>query len=103
MKNEFLGFMVAHFTMRWAERDTMNGIIRSFASRRPPGIYKDDYITELLDYYHEPRSAKVITPETPAWKGLDTEEKEDDDPQDSHTSSKTFTIPVDLTLVQGSL
>lgn len=82
--------MVAHFTMRWAERDTMNGIIRSFASRRPPGIYKDDYITELLDYYHEPRSAKVITPETPSWKGLDTEEKEDDDPQDSHTSSETL-------------
>ena len=47
--------MVAHFTMRWAEKDTINGIIRTFAVRRPPGIYKNEYIQELLEYYHEPR------------------------------------------------
>jgi len=71
------GFMVAHYTMRWAERDTMNGILRKFAVRRPPGIYKDDYITELLDHYHELRTPELITPATPTWKGLSGEEKDD--------------------------
>lgn len=55
----------------------MNGILRTFAMRRPPGIYKDDYINELLESYHEKRSSKLITPAVPSWKGISEEEKED--------------------------
>ena len=69
--------MVAHYTMRWAERETMNRLLQTFAVRRPPGIYKDDYINELLDFYHEPRTPNLVTPDVPSWKGILDEEKED--------------------------
>lgn len=81
--------MVAHFTMRWAERDSINSILLKFASRRPPGIYKDDYINELIDFYHEPRSSKVVTPPEPEWKNnADHEEKEDESIQNQHPMRK---------------
>jgi len=99
-----LGFMLAHFIMRWAESDTMDGIIRSFAQRRPPGIYKDEYINELLQYYHEPRCQGLATPTVPEWKGIEDEEREDGQAT-SHRTSTCFSVYSfsDLFLKEGRL
>ncbi len=32
----------------------MRGALGLFTQHRPAGIYKDDYIRALYDYYHEP-------------------------------------------------
>ena len=42
--------------------------VRAFADCRAPGIYKDDYISTLFDYFHEKRPSSVATPERPPWK-----------------------------------
>ena len=43
-----------------------------FSEARRPGIYKDDYIQSLFEYFHEVRPEAgphaVETPMVPAWK-----------------------------------
>ena len=45
---------------------------RRFAEARKPGIYKDEYIQALFEYYHETRPEfgphAVLTPLEPRWK-----------------------------------
>uniref|UniRef100_A0A803KTR5 mRNA guanylyltransferase n=1 Tax=Chenopodium quinoa TaxID=63459 RepID=A0A803KTR5_CHEQI len=42
--------------------------IQTFAKSRPPGIYKEDYINALYDFYHETKPDLVVCPSTPEWK-----------------------------------
>lgn len=54
-----------------------------FAERRPPGIYKPDYIQALYDFYHEVPE-NMVCPSTPEWKrssdlDLNGEAAQDDD------------------------
>lgn len=54
-----------------------------FAERRPPGIYKPDYIQALYDFYHE-APENMVCPPTPEWKrssdlDLNGEAVQDDD------------------------
>ncbi|GJN21256.1 hypothetical protein PR202_gb08718 [Eleusine coracana subsp. coracana] len=56
--------------------------IHIFAERRPPGIYKRDYIEALYSFYHEAR--EITCPSTPEWKkpddlDLNGEVTQDDD------------------------
>lgn len=70
------GYMIVHFLMRIAFATgavvSVANAVKEFARRRPPGIYKDEYIQALFDYYHEERldfgPDATLTPLVPAWK-----------------------------------
>ncbi|KAF6156800.1 hypothetical protein GIB67_033269 [Kingdonia uniflora] len=61
------GFMIVHFLMR-SQPISVTRALQAFASARPPGIYKEDYIEALYEFYHEKRPDTVICPSTPDWK-----------------------------------
>ncbi|CAM0874827.1 unnamed protein product [Alopecurus aequalis] len=78
------GFMIIHYLMR-THISWVAEAINIFAKRRPPGIYKRDYIEALYSFYHEvPENMIVTCPSTPEWKSpfdldLNGEAKQDDD------------------------
>jgi mRNA-capping enzyme len=78
------GFMIIHYLMR-THISWVAEAINIFAQRRPPGIYKRDYIEALYSFYHEvPVNMIVACPSTPEWKNpfdldLNGEAKQDDD------------------------
>uniref|UniRef100_A0ACD5ZXK4 Uncharacterized protein n=1 Tax=Avena sativa TaxID=4498 RepID=A0ACD5ZXK4_AVESA len=78
------GFMIVHYLMR-THISWVAEAINIFAQRRPPGIYKRDYIEALYSFYHEvPENMIVTCPSTPEWKSpfdldLNGEAKQDDD------------------------
>ncbi|KAJ4958730.1 hypothetical protein NE237_025841 [Protea cynaroides] len=61
------GYMIIHFLMR-SQFISVTEAIERFASARPPGIYKQDYIDALYTFYHERKPETVICPPTPEWK-----------------------------------
>ncbi|XP_043711172.1 mRNA-capping enzyme-like isoform X3 [Telopea speciosissima] len=61
------GYMIVHFLMR-SQPISVTEAIQRFASARPPGIYKQDYIDALYTFYHERKPETVICPPTPEWK-----------------------------------
>ncbi|GMH34397.1 hypothetical protein BSKO_02231 [Bryopsis sp. KO-2023] len=90
------GFMLVSTMMRLVDNMTIASLINSFAKKRAPGIYKDDYIEELFSYYHEPRPESTKTPAVPDWKGVGDDEEEGEGSgsanaasrRDCHTSKK---------------
>ncbi|KAK1646473.1 hypothetical protein QYE76_064278 [Lolium multiflorum] len=78
------GFMIIHYLMR-THISWVAEAINIFAQRRPPGIYKRDYIEALYSFYHEVPANMIVTcPSTPEWKNpfdldLNGEAKQDDD------------------------
>ncbi|CAO2141401.1 unnamed protein product [Urochloa humidicola] len=78
------GFMIIHYLMR-THVSCVAEAINIFAQRRPPGIYKRDYIEALYSFYHEvPENMMIACPPTPEWKrpddlDLNGEAKQDDD------------------------
>ncbi|CAG9462652.1 unnamed protein product [Pedinophyceae sp. YPF-701] len=52
--------------------------LQIFSQKRFPGIYKDQYVSDLFDYFHEDRPEFVRTPDLPQWKasarGVDDED-----------------------------
>ncbi|KAJ4762245.1 mRNA-capping enzyme [Rhynchospora pubera] len=60
------GFMIVHFLMR-SQVFSVTQALNIFAERRPPGIYKPDYIQALYDFYHEVPE-NMVCPPTPEWK-----------------------------------
>jgi mRNA-capping enzyme len=78
------GFMIIHYLMR-THVSCVAEAINIFAQRRPPGIYKRDYIEALYSFYHEvPENMMITCPSTPEWKrpddlDLNGEAKQDDD------------------------
>ncbi|WVZ53057.1 hypothetical protein U9M48_004047 [Paspalum notatum var. saurae] len=78
------GFMIIHYLMR-THVSCVAEAINIFAQRRPPGIYKRDYIEALYSFYHEvPENTMIACPPTPEWKrpddlDLNGEAKQDDD------------------------
>ncbi|KAG8051245.1 hypothetical protein GUJ93_ZPchr0009g649 [Zizania palustris] len=76
------GFMIVHYLMR-TQLSNVTEALNIFAQRRPPGIYKNDYIQALYSFYHE-IPEHMICPPTPEWKrssdlDLNGEAKQDDD------------------------
>ncbi|CAD6252202.1 unnamed protein product [Miscanthus lutarioriparius] len=82
------GFMIIHYLMR-THISCVAEAINIFAQRRPPGIYKRDYIEALYSFYHEvPENMMIACPPTPEWKrpddlDLNGEAKQDDDDDDN--------------------
>ncbi|XP_006662831.1 mRNA-capping enzyme-like [Oryza brachyantha] len=77
------GFMIIHYLMR-TQVSCVAEAINMFAKRRPPGIYKRDYIEALYSFYHEVPEHTITCPSTPEWKrssdlDLNGEAKQDDD------------------------
>ncbi|KAF8781307.1 hypothetical protein HU200_000568 [Digitaria exilis] len=77
------GFMIIHYLMR-THVSCVAEAINIFAQRRPPGIYKRDYIEALYSFYHEVPENMIACPPTPEWKrpddlDLNGEAKQDDD------------------------
>ncbi|CAL4968949.1 unnamed protein product [Urochloa decumbens] len=65
------GFMIVHYLMR-THVSCIAEAINLFAQRRPPGIYKRDYIQALYSFYHEvPENIMMSCPLTPEWKKPD--------------------------------
>lgn len=42
--------------------------IDKFARARHPGIYKQDYIDALYNFFHERKPEFLVCPQTPEWK-----------------------------------
>uniref|UniRef100_A0A5B6Z318 mRNA guanylyltransferase n=1 Tax=Davidia involucrata TaxID=16924 RepID=A0A5B6Z318_DAVIN len=61
------GYMIAHFLIR-SESISVTEAIDKFARARHPGIYKQDYIDALYNFYHERKPEIVVCPRTPEWK-----------------------------------
>ncbi|XP_010256688.1 PREDICTED: mRNA-capping enzyme [Nelumbo nucifera] len=61
------GYMIIHFLMR-SQPISVTEAIHMFATARPPGIYKPDYIDALYKFYHEKKPESVTCPSTPEWK-----------------------------------
>uniref|UniRef100_A0A0A9D374 GSVIVT01034015001 n=1 Tax=Arundo donax TaxID=35708 RepID=A0A0A9D374_ARUDO len=65
------GFMIIHYLMR-RHVSCVAEALNIFSQRRPPGIYKRDYIEALYSFYHEFRENMMVTcPSTPKWKRPD--------------------------------
>ncbi|XP_021774796.1 mRNA-capping enzyme-like [Chenopodium quinoa] len=62
------GYMIVHYLMRTQQASSVTEAIQTFAKSRPPGIYKEDYINALYDFYHETKPDLAVCPSTPEWK-----------------------------------
>lgn len=49
------GYVLASLMLRMDPRLNVADAVTTFAKLRPPGIYKEDYVQSLFDYYHERR------------------------------------------------
>jgi len=67
------GYVLASIMLRITMSLRVKDAVLNFARVRPPGIYKEDYIATLFDYYHELRTASVGKPAPPPWKDEDEE------------------------------
>lgn len=96
------GFMIVHYLMR-TQLSSVTEALNIFAQRRPPGIYKNDYIQAIYSFYHE-IPENIVCPPTPEWKrpsdlDLNGEAKQDDDddgnvdraPSPNHEDDKVIT------------
>ncbi|PIN02762.1 mRNA capping enzyme, guanylyltransferase (alpha) subunit [Handroanthus impetiginosus] len=85
------GYMIVHYLMRTLPISVTQAI-KIFADARPPGIYKDDYIVALYNFYHEKRPDMVVCPQTPEWKrtsdlDLNGDAMPDDDDDDGDSAA----------------
>ncbi|XP_006663896.1 mRNA-capping enzyme-like [Oryza brachyantha] len=95
------GFMIVNYLLR-TQLSSVTEALNIFAQRRPPGIYKSDYIQALYSFYHE-IPENIVCPPTPEWKrpsdlDLNGEAKQDDDdgngdlaPSPTHEDDKVIT------------
>jgi mRNA-capping enzyme len=49
------GYVLVSLMLRMEPRLSVADAVTTFAKLRPPGIYKEDYVQSLFDYYHERR------------------------------------------------
>eukprot|EP00850_Spirogloea_muscicola_P016566 SM000135S27010 [mRNA] locus=s135:225419:230943:+ [translate_table: standard] len=71
------GLMIAHYLMRTMSMHVANAVT-IFATARPPGIYKDDYIQSIFKSYHERRPESLHCPPVPDWKRTEEDDEDDD-------------------------
>lgn len=73
------GTMVCSYALRMGHVNGVSKALEQFAQARPPGIYKDLYITELFKSFHQYRPSSLAAPALPEWKdGLSDAEDEED-------------------------
>ena len=61
--------------------------IALFASSRPPGIYKPEYIDKLFEIYGDSSMVKPIAPPLPTWDEDEADDGVDDDGEDIEPES----------------
>eukprot|EP00775_Hariotina_reticulata_P011715 gene11715-11860_t len=73
------GFIIVCAALRLlAERGfCVERLLRRFAEQRPPGIYKDEYISDLFRRHNEMRPPMARTPALPLWKPADDEDEDE--------------------------
>ncbi|XP_065897990.1 mRNA-capping enzyme-like [Dysidea avara] len=60
------GFLISAYFIE--EEDwSLEQAIKSFCTARPPGIYKDHYISDLADRYNAGDREEITTPTKPSW------------------------------------
>ena len=62
------GAMLVHYCQRAHAWPELNKWVSEFATARPPGIYKAEYLKSLFDYYLERRFSTTKDPGVPSWK-----------------------------------
>ena len=62
------GAMLVHYMQRARPWPKLNEHLAEFATCRPPGIYKPEYVKELFDEYLERRFRTTVDPGIPEWK-----------------------------------
>lgn len=73
------GFMICSYLYEKREWP-IDAAIKIFAEKRPPGIYKQSYLDELIERYGDPEDDEKITaPEKPIWCFEDVNGDLDDD------------------------
>eukprot|EP00958_Prasinococcus_capsulatus_P023274 scaffold3423_cov379-Prasinococcus_capsulatus_cf.AAC.2 len=82
------GFMIAHFLQRQFAKPISFGV-RAFAHHRPPGIYKELYLSTLFSYYFERRPTECTCPALPEWKTSSNHSDSDDDDDQDKFSTRT--------------
>ncbi|KAK9804496.1 hypothetical protein WJX73_010638 [Symbiochloris irregularis] len=76
------GYMISNYMVRMGY--PLANAVRTFATHRSPGIYKDDYIQALFKYNHFRRPKNLHTPARPAWK---EQEEDSPEPEDQNGSN----------------
>lgn len=76
------GSMVCSYALRMGHLNGVAKALVEFARARPPGIYKDLYITELFKAFHQHRPSGFVAPALPEWKDGISDAEEDDDEHD---------------------
>lgn len=71
------GFLIASYLVQTKDWD-VRAAINEFARARAPGIYKQDYLNELIRIYDDEDAPRVNAPELPDWCDEDSEYQDDD-------------------------
>ena len=53
------GYVIVSMMLRFVQNLPVRRAVADFVKLRPPGIYKEDYLQSLFDYYHEHRCSDV--------------------------------------------
>ncbi|GJU64853.1 mRNA-capping enzyme-like protein isoform X2 [Tanacetum coccineum] len=61
------GYMIVQFLIR-SESISVSEAINRFSEARPPGIYKQDYLDDLCNFFGEQLPRTFVCPQTPEWK-----------------------------------
>nr|XP_043637166.1 mRNA-capping enzyme-like isoform X2 [Erigeron canadensis] len=61
------GYMIVHYLIQ-SESLSVTEAISRFYEARPPGIYKQDYIDDLYNFFGEQKPETFVCPPTPEWK-----------------------------------
>ncbi|GKB01545.1 mRNA-capping enzyme-like protein isoform X2 [Tanacetum coccineum] len=61
------GYMIVQFLIR-SESISVSEAINRFSKARPPGIYKQDYLDDLCNFFGEQLPRTFVCPQTPEWK-----------------------------------
>lgn len=62
------GTMICSYILRMGLVAGVGQALSQFSKARPPGIYKDLYITELFKAFHQHRPSSLSAPSLPEWK-----------------------------------
>lgn len=68
------GYLIISIVLRLTMGMRVGQAVLDFMTSRPPGIYKEEYLASLFEYYHERRPSAFGKPAQPPWK-------DDDEPE----------------------
>lgn len=87
------GYVLVSLMLRLTQGLSVADAITHFARNRPPGIYKEDYIQSLFDYYHERRPSAMGPPAMPPWKDEDEDPPRPEDLEEEQAAAEVAVPP----------